>query len=59
MEGEEGFAGAVELFPPGYTTKAVEPQLSGQLCVVCVCVCPMYVSYVLYKCGRVCVVDAV
>ncbi|GAA6083770.1 DNA repair and recombination protein RAD54-like, partial [Tachysurus ichikawai] len=28
VEGEEGFAGAMELFPPGYSTKAVEPQLS-------------------------------
>lgn len=30
MEGEEGFEGALDLFPPGYCTKAVEPQLSGK-----------------------------
>lgn len=30
MEGEEGFEGAVDLFPSGYCPKAVEPQLSGK-----------------------------
>lgn len=30
VEGEEGFEGALDLFPPGYCTKAVEPQLSGK-----------------------------
>lgn len=30
VEGEEGFEGALDLFPPGYSTKAVEPQLSGK-----------------------------
>lgn len=30
VDGEEGFAGALDLFPPGYCTKAVEPQLSGE-----------------------------
>lgn len=30
MEGEEGFEGALDLFPAGYCTKAVEPQLSGK-----------------------------
>lgn len=30
MEGEEGFEGALDLFSPGYCTKAVEPQLSGK-----------------------------
>lgn len=30
MEGAEGFEGALDLFPPGYSTKAVEPQLSGK-----------------------------
>ncbi|XP_027002252.2 DNA repair and recombination protein RAD54-like [Tachysurus fulvidraco] len=34
VEGEEGFAGAMELFPPGYSTKAVEPQLSGKMLVL-------------------------
>ncbi len=29
VEGEEGFEGALDLFPSGYCTKAVEPQLSG------------------------------
>ncbi|KAM9482887.1 DNA repair and recombination protein RAD54-like [Clarias gariepinus] len=32
--GDEGFAGALELFPPGYSTKAVEPQLSGKMLVL-------------------------
>lgn len=39
VEGDEGFAGAVELFPPGYSTKAVEPQLSGMLGFLCVLKC--------------------
>lgn len=30
VEGAEGFEGALDLFPPGYSTKAVEPQLSGK-----------------------------
>lgn len=30
VEGAEGFEGALDLFPPGYSTKAVEPQLSGE-----------------------------
>lgn len=30
LNGEEGFDGALDLFPPGYCTKAVEPQLSGK-----------------------------
>ncbi|KAF5909390.1 DNA repair and recombination protein RAD54-like, partial [Clarias magur] len=34
VEGDEGFAGALELFPPGYSTKAVEPQLSGKMLVL-------------------------
>ncbi|XP_075997695.1 DNA repair and recombination protein RAD54-like [Genypterus blacodes] len=34
MEGEEGFEGALDLFPPGYCTKAVEPQLSGKMLVL-------------------------
>ncbi|XP_035271452.1 DNA repair and recombination protein RAD54-like [Anguilla anguilla] len=34
MEGEEGFEGALELFPSGYSTKAVEPQLSGKMLVL-------------------------
>uniref|UniRef100_A0A3B3V1B8 RAD54 like n=1 Tax=Poecilia latipinna TaxID=48699 RepID=A0A3B3V1B8_9TELE len=28
VEEEEGFEGALDLFPPGYSTKALEPQLS-------------------------------
>lgn len=31
LAGEEGFEGALDLFPPGYCTKAVEPQLSGKI----------------------------
>ncbi|XP_030583572.1 DNA repair and recombination protein RAD54-like [Archocentrus centrarchus] len=34
VEGEEGFEGALELFPPGYSIKAVEPQLSGKMLVL-------------------------
>ncbi|KAG9341543.1 hypothetical protein JZ751_019049 [Albula glossodonta] len=34
VEGEEGFEGALDLFPPGYSTKAVEPQLSGKMLVL-------------------------
>uniref|UniRef100_A0A3B4C5R1 DNA repair and recombination protein RAD54-like n=1 Tax=Pygocentrus nattereri TaxID=42514 RepID=A0A3B4C5R1_PYGNA len=34
VEGEEGFAGAMDLFPSGYSTKAVEPQLSGKMLVL-------------------------
>lgn len=30
VQEEEGFEGALELFPPGYSTKSVEPQLSGK-----------------------------
>ncbi|XP_028667308.2 DNA repair and recombination protein RAD54-like [Erpetoichthys calabaricus] len=34
VEGEDGFKGAVDLFPPGYSTKSVEPQLSGKMLVL-------------------------
>ncbi|XP_067086637.1 DNA repair and recombination protein RAD54-like [Osmerus mordax] len=34
VEGEEGFDGALDLFPSGYSTKAVEPQLSGKMLVL-------------------------
>ncbi|XP_078527823.1 DNA repair and recombination protein RAD54-like isoform X1 [Lissotriton helveticus] len=34
VEEEEGFEGAVDLFPPGYSTKSVEPQLSGKMLVL-------------------------
>ncbi|KAM3620036.1 uncharacterized protein V6R79_017352 [Siganus canaliculatus] len=34
VQGEEGFEGALDLFPPGYCTKAVEPQLSGKMLVL-------------------------
>lgn len=30
VEEEEGFAGAVQLFPSGYSVKSLEPQLSGK-----------------------------
>lgn len=30
MEVAEGFEGALDLFPAGYTPKSVEPQLSGK-----------------------------
>ncbi|XP_051567327.1 DNA repair and recombination protein RAD54-like isoform X2 [Myxocyprinus asiaticus] len=34
LAGEEGFDGAVDLFPQNYSTKAVEPQLSGKMLVL-------------------------
>uniref|UniRef100_A0A3Q3AAG4 RAD54 like n=1 Tax=Kryptolebias marmoratus TaxID=37003 RepID=A0A3Q3AAG4_KRYMA len=34
VEGEEGFEGALNLFPPGFSLKAVEPQLSGKMLVL-------------------------
>lgn len=30
MEEEDGFEGALEIFPPTYSAKALEPQLSGK-----------------------------
>lgn len=30
VEEEEGFEGALDLFPPGYSSKVLEPQLSGE-----------------------------
>lgn len=33
VEGAEGFQGALDLFPPGYCTKAVEPHLSGKTAI--------------------------
>lgn len=33
VEGAEGFQGALDLFPPGYCTKAVEPHLSGKMAI--------------------------
>ncbi|XP_068054749.1 DNA repair and recombination protein RAD54-like isoform X2 [Anomalospiza imberbis] len=34
VEEEEGFMGALGLFPSGYSTKSVEPQLSGKMLVL-------------------------
>ncbi|CAM9760482.1 unnamed protein product [Lampetra planeri] len=34
VEGEEGFEGALELFPAGYHPKLLEPQLSGKMLVL-------------------------
>ncbi|TRZ02633.1 hypothetical protein DNTS_000620 [Danionella cerebrum] len=34
LAGEEGFDGALDLFPHNYSTKAVEPQLSGKMLVL-------------------------
>ncbi|XP_034270891.1 DNA repair and recombination protein RAD54-like [Pantherophis guttatus] len=34
VEEEEGFAGALQLFPSGYSVKALEPQLSGKMLVL-------------------------
>ena len=32
LEGAEGFEGALDVFPAGYSVKSVEPQLSGKNC---------------------------
>ncbi|XP_025782479.1 DNA repair and recombination protein RAD54-like [Puma concolor] len=34
VEEEGGFEGALEIFPPGYSSKALEPQLSGKMLVL-------------------------
>uniref|UniRef100_A0A3Q3SYP8 DNA repair and recombination protein RAD54-like n=1 Tax=Mastacembelus armatus TaxID=205130 RepID=A0A3Q3SYP8_9TELE len=34
VQSEDGFEGALDLFPPGHCTKAVEPQLSGKMLVL-------------------------
>ncbi|KAK2908393.1 DNA repair and recombination protein RAD54-like [Channa argus] len=34
VEAEEGFKGALDMFPPGYCPKSVEPQLSGKMLVL-------------------------
>ncbi|XP_030227574.1 DNA repair and recombination protein RAD54-like [Gadus morhua] len=34
MEGAEGFEGALDIFPAGYSLKSVEPQLSGKMLVL-------------------------
>ncbi|KAF3835590.1 hypothetical protein F7725_028148 [Dissostichus mawsoni] len=34
LQRDEGFEGALELFPSGYSAKAVEPQLSGKMLVL-------------------------
>ncbi|XP_054837769.1 DNA repair and recombination protein RAD54-like [Eublepharis macularius] len=34
VEEEEGFVGALQLFPPGYNIKSLEPQLSGKMLVL-------------------------
>lgn len=34
VEEEDGFAGALDFFPPGYSSKALEPQLSGKMLVL-------------------------
>ncbi|NXS02809.1 RAD54 protein, partial [Oxylabes madagascariensis] len=34
VEEEEGFMGALDLFPSGYSTKSLEPQLSGKMLVL-------------------------
>ena len=30
VEEEDGFEGTLDVFPPGYSSKALEPQLSGE-----------------------------
>lgn len=34
VEEEDGFEGALDIFPPGYSSKALEPQLSGKMLVL-------------------------
>ncbi|XP_021106446.1 DNA repair and recombination protein RAD54-like isoform X2 [Heterocephalus glaber] len=34
VEEEDGFEGALDIFPPGYSSKAIEPQLSGKMLVL-------------------------
>ncbi|XP_029805030.1 DNA repair and recombination protein RAD54-like isoform X3 [Suricata suricatta] len=34
VEEEGGFEGALEIFPPGYSSKALEPQMSGKMLVL-------------------------
>ncbi|MEJ1282582.1 DNA repair and recombination protein RAD54-like [Cricetulus griseus] len=34
VSGEDGFEDTLDIFPPGYTSKAVEPQLSGKMLVL-------------------------
>ncbi|KAG8507670.1 DNA repair and recombination protein RAD54-like, partial [Galemys pyrenaicus] len=34
VEEEGGFEGALDVFPPGYSPKAIEPQLSGKMLVL-------------------------
>ncbi|XP_008564665.1 PREDICTED: DNA repair and recombination protein RAD54-like [Galeopterus variegatus] len=34
VEEDDGFEGALDIFPPGYSTKALEPQLSGKMLVL-------------------------
>ncbi|ELK34622.1 PREDICTED: DNA repair and recombination protein RAD54-like [Myotis davidii] len=34
VEEEDGFEGALDIFPPGYSSKVLEPQLSGKMLVL-------------------------
>ncbi|KAK1340147.1 hypothetical protein QTO34_018711 [Cnephaeus nilssonii] len=34
VEEEDGFEGALDVFPPGYSSKVLEPQLSGKMLVL-------------------------
>ncbi|XP_059777864.1 DNA repair and recombination protein RAD54-like [Balaenoptera ricei] len=34
VEEEDGFEGTLDVFPPGYSSKALEPQLSGKMLVL-------------------------
>ncbi|EHB11038.1 DNA repair and recombination protein RAD54-like protein [Heterocephalus glaber] len=34
VEEEDGFEGALDIFPPGYSSKSIEPQLSGKMLVL-------------------------
>ncbi|KAF6111024.1 RAD54 like [Phyllostomus discolor] len=34
VQEEDGFEGALDIFPPGYSSKALEPQLSGKMLVL-------------------------
>ncbi|PNJ21659.1 RAD54L isoform 4, partial [Pongo abelii] len=41
VEEEDGFVGALDLFPPGYSSKALEPQLSGTYTSAWMARCPL------------------
>ena len=45
--GEEGFEGALELFPSNFDPKKLQPEFSG----LCACVCSYHLGFFLGRCG--------